>query len=76
MDTQNFENFDEEGASNDPGGRRWRKGADPDFVCFTYKNMKAVSRDEGVISEHCEMSRFVFPSIGNVILSCVQQKGS
>lgn len=48
LDTQNFENFDEEGGPSDPGGKRWRKGADPDFVCFTYKNMKAVSRDEGV----------------------------
>lgn len=50
LDTQNFENFDEEGGASDGGAKRWRKGADPDFVCFTYKNMKAVNRDEGAVA--------------------------
>ena len=52
LDTSNFENFEEEDAPYPGSARRRTKRADPDFMCFTYKNMQAVSRDEsrGVVT--------------------------
>lgn len=43
LDTQNFENFDEQVAvALNPGGmKRWAR-ADPNFVGYTYKNWEAV----------------------------------
>ena len=40
LDTSNFEDFEEE-AGPAGGGRRRTKRADPEFMCFTYKNMQA-----------------------------------
>ena len=45
LDTSNFEQFAEEGGP-EAGTRRRGARADPEFMCFTYKNMQAVSRDE------------------------------
>ena len=45
LDTSNFEKFDEqEGPAG--GGRRRANRKDPDFMCFTYKNFRAVGSDE------------------------------
>lgn len=43
LDTQNFENFDEQvPVGLNPGGmKRWAR-ADPNFVGYTYKNWEAV----------------------------------
>lgn len=43
LDTQNFENFDEQMTVGlNPGGiKRWAR-ADPNFVGYTYKNWEAV----------------------------------
>lgn len=43
LDTQNFENFDEQApvALNPGGMKRWAR-ADPNFVGYTYKNWEAV----------------------------------
>ena len=43
LDTQNFENFDEQapGGLNPSGMKRWAR-ADPNFVGYTYKNWEAV----------------------------------
>ena len=43
LDTQNFENFDEQApvGLNPSGMKRWAR-ADPNFVGYTYKNWEAV----------------------------------
>lgn len=51
LDTQNFEQFDEEGpegGSSSGSGRKWlNKAADPSFIGYTYKNFEAVQPPAG-----------------------------
>jgi len=52
LDTQNFENFDEEGnaESGGSGSRKYAAKLDPNFIGYTYKNMEAVHPDgDGVM---------------------------
>jgi hypothetical protein len=47
LDTQNFEQFEEEGGSgSSSSARRWAR-ADPTFVGYTYKNWEAVGSNSG-----------------------------
>jgi serine/threonine kinase 38 len=52
LDTQNFEQFDEDmasagaGASGGRGAHKWQtRAADPHFIGYTYKNWEAVHSD-------------------------------
>ena len=43
LDTQNFENFeDEAGTPSSGSSKRWGR-ADPNFIGYTYKNWEAIS---------------------------------
>lgn len=46
LDTQNFEQYEDEGAGLAPGGSRSRPIADPNFIGYTYKNWDAVHSKE------------------------------
>ncbi|KAL4418874.1 hypothetical protein ABPG77_002630 [Micractinium sp. CCAP 211/92] len=46
LDTQNFEQYEDEGAGLVPGGSRSRPIADPNFIGYTYKNWDAVHSKE------------------------------
>jgi serine/threonine kinase 38 len=50
LDTRNFEKFEEdtEGPTGSSHKGKWRQGADPNFMNFTYKSFQAVNRDESV----------------------------
>jgi serine/threonine kinase 38 len=53
LDTRNFEDFEEEeGAAS--GGTRRTKRTDPEFMCFTYKNMQA--RRPTVLASCCSLA--------------------
>lgn len=45
--SQNFEQYEDEGAGLVPGGSRSRPIADPNFIGYTYKNWDAVHSKEG-----------------------------
>ncbi|EIE21693.1 serine/threonine protein kinase 19 [Coccomyxa subellipsoidea C-169] len=56
LDTQNFENFDDEaGMSSGGSSKRWGR-ADPNFIGYTYKNWEAVSSPgEGQAQGHMQL---------------------
>lgn len=57
LDTQNFEDYEEDSSKNMPTGGN-RRRTDPNFIGYTFKNFEAVRSDAGLqLKDLCHVQK-------------------